>query len=320
MKAFEISIIIPVYNEEKNLSKCLDSLNNQTSKKFEVIFIDDGSTDRSVVMIHDYMSQHPELNIKLISQKNSGAAAARKAGMAQCVNDYVINLDCDDQISAYSVEAVIDRLNKSQPDIVLFELDCEVLGKDGLYIQRFNMFKEDTFAGYDAFIHSIDGWGAHGYGCFSKKICEQAYNEYASYNSSNINYLNNDEVITRMFFFNAESIAVCEGIYTYKYNENSTTKKLNSNKHNMIKNSIILCKFVAKNDSVSSYLASRSLMSTIWGVVRYYLKNKVKLENNKEWKQSISMGMQYIVEQNLFNQFDLKRKAQFLLVKILSYL
>ena len=78
--------------------------------------------------------------IELISQKNSGAAAARKAGMAQCVNDYVINLDCDDQISAYSVEAVIDRLNKSQPDIVLFELDCEVLGKDGLYIQRFNMF------------------------------------------------------------------------------------------------------------------------------------------------------------------------------------
>lgn len=320
MKAFEISIIIPVYNEEKNLTKCLDGLAKQTSKNFEVIFIDDGSTDSSVAIIEAYKASHPDLNIKLIMQKNSGAAAARRAGMAQIAGDYVINLDCDDQISADAVASVVEKLHQSKPDIVLFELESEVLGQDGVTTQRFNFFKADAFTGYEAFRHCIDGWGAHGYGCFSKQICDQAYREYDSFNSENINFLNNDEVITRMFFFKAQTVAVCRGVYTYKYNENSTTKKLNLNKHSMIKNSIILNKFVAENDPTSDFLASRSLMSTIWGVQRYYLQNKSKLENKSEWKQSIALGMQYITKHHLFRQFDMKRKVEFLLVKVLSYL
>ncbi|EPF69379.1 glycosyltransferase family 2 protein [Acinetobacter rudis] len=316
MKAYEISIIIPVYNEEKNLIKCLEGLDLQSSKAFEAIFIDDGSTDASVSMIKTFIAQHQDLNIKLIQQKNSGAAAARRTGMAQCANDYVINLDCDDQISSNAIEAVIDQLSQHQSDIVLFELDCEVLGKEGISIQRFNMFKANSFSAYEAFLHSIDGWGVHGYGCFNKSLCERAYAEYSHYNIDGHNFLNNDEVITRMFFFYAQSIVVCQGIYTYKYNINSTTKKLNNNKHSMIKNSIILSRFVAENDPSVVFLAHRSLMSTIWGVLRYYLENKAKLENKTEWKSSIRMGMQYIAEHDLRHQFDLKRKIQYLLVRL----
>ncbi|MDQ8935924.1 glycosyltransferase family 2 protein [Acinetobacter rudis] len=318
MREYEISIIIPVYNEEKNLAQCIEGLYLQTSKAFELIFIDDGSTDTSVSIINNYIIQYPDLSIKLIQQKNSGAAAARQAGVAQCINEYIMQLDCDDQIAIDAIEAVINQLQQHSADIVLFNLEYEVLEKGVIRRQPFEMFKTTPFTAYEAFLNSIDGWGVHGYGCFSKALYEQAYAEYARYNKEGYNYLNNDEVITRILFFYAQSIEVCQSTYTYKYNVDSTTKKLNPNKHNIIRNSVILFAFVTEHDSNAISLAARSLMSTIWGVCRYLIENKDKLENKAEWIQSIQIGMQYIAEHSLYRQFDLKRKIQFLLVKLLA--
>lgn len=90
------SIIIPVYNGDQTLEACLDSVASQTFKDFELILVNDGSTDDSEEIIRDWISLHLEIDIKLIEQKNSGLGNARNSGIAIAQGKYVCLLDCDD--------------------------------------------------------------------------------------------------------------------------------------------------------------------------------------------------------------------------------
>ena len=87
------SIIIPVYNKEKYIEKTIMSIKAQTFQEFEVIFIDDGSTDKSVELIKPFLN---EAKFKIIQQPNSGVSAARNVGIAQAKYDFIAFLDADD--------------------------------------------------------------------------------------------------------------------------------------------------------------------------------------------------------------------------------
>jgi len=90
----KISVIIPVYNGEKYINQCLDSLLNQTFKDIEVICVNDGSTDKSLEILQEYSQK--DSRIKIINQKNARAAVARNNGLAHACGDYLSILDCDD--------------------------------------------------------------------------------------------------------------------------------------------------------------------------------------------------------------------------------
>lgn len=94
-----ISVIIPMFNAENTIIKALDSVRNQDYdlKQFEVIIINDGSTDRSGVWAENYRDTHPEMNIKIITQKNGGVSKARNAGLKAATGDYIAFLDSDDE-------------------------------------------------------------------------------------------------------------------------------------------------------------------------------------------------------------------------------
>lgn len=98
-----ISVIVPVYNVEKYLKKCIDSLINQTYSNLEIILINDGSTDNSGIICDKYMSI--DQRIKVIHQQNKGVSAARNAGLKIARGDYITFVDSDDWLenNAYSV-------------------------------------------------------------------------------------------------------------------------------------------------------------------------------------------------------------------------
>jgi glycosyltransferase involved in cell wall biosynthesis len=105
-----VSIIIPVYNLEKILSKCLDSVINQTYKNLEIIVINDGSKDGSEAIIKNYAKK--DKRIVLISQKNGGQAKARNVGISQSTGEYIMFVDGDDWIEKDTIEdmmAVMDE-------------------------------------------------------------------------------------------------------------------------------------------------------------------------------------------------------------------
>ena len=89
-----ISIIIPVFNGENYLRQCIDSVISQTYKEWELILIDDGSTDQSPDICNAYATE--DKRIKVIHQRNSGQATARNNGLALAKGEYISFIDCDD--------------------------------------------------------------------------------------------------------------------------------------------------------------------------------------------------------------------------------
>ena len=117
------SIIIPVYNVEEYLDECLDSVlsqMNQDVSSLEIILVDDGSTDNSGVICDKYGDLHE--NIKVIHQNNQGLLGARRTGYKSASGKYIINLDSDDLLAEKAVFSLMDAVNKTDADIVFFNI------------------------------------------------------------------------------------------------------------------------------------------------------------------------------------------------------
>lgn len=111
------SIIVPVYNVEKYLDKCLASISEQTFKEFECIVVDDGSPDNSNDIIDRYVNK--DQRFKVIHQKNMGISAARNAGLAIAQGDYIAFVDSDDYISNEYLEKFALKIANTDADIVI---------------------------------------------------------------------------------------------------------------------------------------------------------------------------------------------------------
>lgn len=139
------SFIVPVYNTEKYLKKCLDSLVNQTYKDFEIIVVNDGSTDKSSSIISKYQKKYK--NIIVIDKENEGLSMARNRGVQKSSGKYIIFVDSDDYVSNKLLEEVDKKIDDS--DILRFQIATEDEG-----YTKINEYHEEGFesmCGYDAF-------------------------------------------------------------------------------------------------------------------------------------------------------------------------
>ncbi|MBU3180711.1 glycosyltransferase family 2 protein [Clostridium psychrophilum] len=105
---YKISIIIPIYNTEKYLNRCLDSVINQTLKDIEIILIDDGSTDNSLKICKEYNSN--DKRIKLIHKKNEGVSKARNIGLSYATGEYISFIDADDWVEPNMLEELYNLI------------------------------------------------------------------------------------------------------------------------------------------------------------------------------------------------------------------
>lgn len=111
-----ISVIIPVYNTEKELPKCLKSICDQTYKDLEIICIDDGSTDGSSQVLDEFSMK--DNRIKVVHQKNGGESNARNTGLKMASGEYIAFCDCDDWIDTDMYEILARELNCENIDMV----------------------------------------------------------------------------------------------------------------------------------------------------------------------------------------------------------
>ena len=112
------SFIIPVYNVEKWLKDCVESVLSQTYMDYEIILVDDGSTDKSGTICDDYSEKHQ--NITVIHQKNAGLSMARNVGVLNSASEYIIFLDSDDFWTDNTALERINCLTSPQVDIIVF--------------------------------------------------------------------------------------------------------------------------------------------------------------------------------------------------------
>lgn len=130
-----VSIIIPVYNSEKTILRTLNSVKDQNYKDYEIIIVDDGSSDNSVVVINSFVNSNPELEIILIIKENGGVSTARNAALRNARGTWIALLDSDD-------EWLPQKLTK-QIEIISSDLSIDLLGtnRNGEYRNRF-IFKK----------------------------------------------------------------------------------------------------------------------------------------------------------------------------------
>ena len=103
----KLSIIIPVYNVEKYLPKCLESILGQSFKDFEIICVNDGSTDNSLQVLQTYKKQ--DGRIVIVDKKNEGSGIARNLGLSTARGNYVYFVDSDDWLENYALEKMIHK-------------------------------------------------------------------------------------------------------------------------------------------------------------------------------------------------------------------
>lgn len=135
----EVSIIVPVYNVEKYLSFCLDSLVNQTFKDIEIICVNDGSTDNSTEVLEHYAGF--DKRIKIINKENGGLSSARNAGLDAASGKYIAFVDSDDFVSHFLVERAYNFVQKKNADFAAFGFDYVVGNFLKLYESGFSFPK-----------------------------------------------------------------------------------------------------------------------------------------------------------------------------------
>lgn len=213
-----ISVIVPVYNVEKYLDKCIKSIVNQTYSKLEIILIDDGSKDSSLEICNNW--QKRDKRIRVYHQKNMGVSKARNKGLDIAQGDYISFIDSDDIIDGRLYETFTEEYNKNI-DIIRFRCQTHY-GKyrvNSISMQEGEFqFKKDDPLKYDMFFlkHSF---GSVCFSIFSKKvIAKTRFDERYKYGEDYLFYFN--------VLQNCKSIYISNQIlYHYLINEFSATRK-----------------------------------------------------------------------------------------------
>lgn len=146
------SLIIPVYNVEKYLKECLESVLCQTYEDWEAICINDGSTDGSATILEEYAAK--DSRFKVISQSNGGLSVARNSGLEAASGDYVLFLDSDDYLEKDALRIIADNL--SDEDILCFS-GRRFFDESGEYEKADDLPKESFETGWEYYSkHALD--------------------------------------------------------------------------------------------------------------------------------------------------------------------
>lgn len=143
----KVSVIVPVYNVEKYLPKCVESILNQTEKEIEIILVDDGSTDESGAICERYAQE--DARVKVLHQKNAGQGSARNNGLSVACGEYVLFVDSDDWIESDLIEITYACAKKHSVEMVVFDIQAVDEQQNVLYthsqkIPANTVFSADT--------------------------------------------------------------------------------------------------------------------------------------------------------------------------------
>lgn len=215
----ELSIIIPIYNAEKYLVECLNSVQNIYNIDFECLMIDDGSSDNSKLICEKYVNER----FKYIYKTNSGVSSTRNYGMRQAKGKHILFLDADDYLNKNIEESIINAM-KQEIDFTVFDYKINLNGKinDKKFIQEKDDILEDVIYKIYATSELNTCWGK----LFNKKIIQDNGLEF--YEDIKIG---EDQIFVMEYINLIKSVQyVDEEVLTYRINQMSAMNKYDPNK------------------------------------------------------------------------------------------
>lgn len=285
-----ISIIVPVYNTEKYLDRCIESIINQTYKELEIILVDDASPDNCPKMCDEWAKK--DKRIKVIHIENKGVANARNQGLKIATGSYVGFVDSDDYIEPEMYERLINELNETKCDIAVcgFQVNTEDKGDSFTRIISSDEALKKVVTGDYKF-------GVLWNKLYKKQVlsgvtmpplvcCEDmVYNYYAFKNAENIVELNTK-------------------LYHYIKNEESTTNKnFNYGAFDAIKSKEIILADCGQNKELTKYAIYGYILSS-YAVLNRVISTQKFIELYDELRKGILQFKKYILFSKLYNGRD----------------
>ncbi len=279
----KLSVIIPVYNAEKDIYQCIESIIKQRYKNFEVIIVNDGSTDNSLSVINE--ATKDDERFKIINIENSGVSYARNIGVENAHGEYITFVDADDYIDEETFEMIFSILDKEDIDYLKYGYIKEY----GPFRQNYK-FKSDTNTlimnkdfgekVYPNFLQTNDYasvWNL----CIKSKIASQIsfdkYKKYAEDRKYSFDALKKSKKI----------YLLSHNMYHYRLNMNSVTNKKNSEKaKKQLLDTIDTNIYIYKNMKLA--ILEEGLINSIKYDILEYIKKFFYLYNFKEYINSLN--------------------------------
>ena len=283
-----ISIIIPVYNMQKFLKECLDSVFSQSFKDFEVICIDDGSSDNSLEILNSYKQK--DARIVIISKNNEGQGIARNKGLEIARGKYVMFVDSDDWLEPNALEKLYNKMEKDDCDVLLFcvyrvENKTGVKSQYPYAVKYLHGFENKVFEPKEV-ASSIFYIPAYPFKIYKKSILDKLNYRYEK------GTFWEDHLPHFIVLSQSKRISILnEYIYNYRVHENSSTA--NAQKHaDIIFENFLRCENVLKNydnwEIFKPYFAARKIK------VAFNYFDKINAEDRKKWYKNMRKLFCYI--------------------------
>ena len=286
----KISVIVPVYNTQKYISKCLDSILFQKMQDFEIIVVNDGSTDSSNEIINEYIKQYPE-KIKYFEKENGGLSDARNYGIKKASGKYLFFLDSDDYIEK-ELFGIIEKYIDQNIDLIKFK--CIKVNENNDIIEKVDSPNFEIIKGEEAFNVLYDK------DVFLEPACLYMYNKNYFCNNNfefPVNKYHEDWAIVPYIILMANTVVSINYFgYYYVQSNNSITrdnnkKKMHKRAMDLLDNYDNLCSKIEKSNlqkvTIENYkiYATNCLILKLEELPKEYHKEYIKqLKTRKVFK------------------------------------
>ena len=301
------SILIPVYNGEKYINECFDTIVNQTFQNFEAIIIDDGSTDNCLKICNEYADKYPG-KFKVYYKENGGLISARRAAIERATGEYSIFLDSDDKLEVNCLEVLYETINKSKADMVIYSYTY--FDNNGVTKPAKRIFENGTFFDNkkqlyellysDSVLNSL--WTK----AIKTKILQSDPTDYSVYYKYNMS----EDLLQSLYpiTYSKRIVYIDASLYYYRYNNTSISRnysydtiKKQSTLHvyNLIKNYI---KIWGLGSDAINHLDAKQFNETMYWLFQCYCnasdsKNK-KMILKYPWNEMLPENFEVDINRN----------------------
>jgi len=282
----KISVIVPIYNVEKYLRKCLDSILSQTFSDFEVILVNDCSPDNSAVICEEYANK--DNRIKLINKpQNEGLPQARKTGFENSVGEFISNIDSDDWVEDIFLDSLYNAAIKENADLVCCDFFKNYLDKYEYKINVRDINNRINNLGFKDYSGVV-------FNLFRRDLYEKI--KFPVYGMAE------DKVITQQaLFYSNKFCKIQRPLYHYRINSNSMTQNFSEKKHLEHQKNILFVIDFLKNNLQNDFTVLESNVNNYINRFKYSIvKNKKNIKNKELYKFYPESGFEkYLIKKKL---------------------